>query len=120
MDYNSEYMSNHSYIEINSQLGSAAKTLSLETATRVAEVFAAISDPTRVRILAALANRELNVRDIATVVELSESATSHQLRLLRTQRIVRARKEGRQVFYALDDEHIRDLMQRAIEHIEHE
>jgi DNA-binding transcriptional ArsR family regulator len=112
-------MSNRSYVETNSQLG-AAKAISLDTATKIAEVFAAMSDPTRVRILAVLAGSERSVRDIATLVELSESATSHQLRLLRTQRIVRARKAGRQVFYALDDDHIRDLMQRALEHIEHE
>jgi len=122
IDYNGEYMSRRSYVETKSQLASGvvARTISLETAIGVAEVFAAMSDPTRVRVLAALANSELNVRDIAHLIELSESATSHQLRLLRTQRIVRARKEGRQVFYSLDDDHIRDLMQRAIEHIQHE
>lgn len=120
-DYNGECMSNRSYVENESQLasGTTTATVDLETATRVAEIFAAMSDPTRVRILAALASHELHVRDIARIVALSDSAISHQLRFLRSQRIVRARKEGRQVFYALDDDHIRDLMQRVIEHIQH-
>lgn len=114
-------MSNHSYIEIKSQPDSdlTAKTIDLPTAKQVAEIFAAMSDPTRVRILAALATSELNVRQIADLVELTESATSHQLRSLRTQRIVRTRKAGRQVFYALDDDHIRDLIERVIAHIQH-
>lgn len=119
--YNGEYMSNRSYVETESQLaeGGSATTIELSTAKQVAEVFAAMSDPTRVRILAALITHELSVQQIASVVELSESATSHQLRLLRALHIVRTRKEGRQVFYALDDDHIRDLIQRVIEHIEH-
>lgn len=120
-NYNGEYMSKRSYVESASQLSLSppVQTVDLETAMRVAEIFAAMSDPTRVRILAALANSELNVRDIAHLIALTDSATSHQLRLLRTQRIVRARKEGRQVFYALDDDHIRDLIQRVIAHIQH-
>jgi len=114
-------MSIRSYVETKSQLveGEAATTIALQTAKDVAEIFAAMSDPTRVRILAALISNELNVQQIAQAIELTESATSHQLRLLRNLHIVRTRKAGRQVFYALDDDHIRDLMQRVIEHIEH-
>jgi ArsR family transcriptional regulator, lead/cadmium/zinc/bismuth-responsive transcriptional repressor len=91
-----------------------------QTANRLAEIFAALADPTRLRIISALSHHELNVGDLSRLIGTSESATSHQLRLLRTQRIVRTRKEGRQVYYALDDEHIHDLLDRGIAHVEHE
>lgn len=89
------------------------------TATRLAEIFAALSDPSRVRLLAALAEAELCVHDLAAVLGMSQSAVSHQLRLLRTLRLVRFRKEGRTVYYALDDDHIRQLLERGLEHIRH-
>ena len=90
------------------------------TANRLAEIFAALSDPTRLRIISVLSHRELPVAELAQIVGISESATSHQLRLMRALRIVRARKEGRQVFYLLDDEHIHDLLDRAVAHLRHE
>jgi DNA-binding transcriptional ArsR family regulator len=90
------------------------------TAVRLAEIFAALADPTRLRIISALSHHELNVGELSRLIGTSESATSHQLRLLRAQRIVRTRKEGRQVYYALDDEHIHDLLDRGIAHVEHE
>jgi ArsR family transcriptional regulator, lead/cadmium/zinc/bismuth-responsive transcriptional repressor len=96
-----------------------ASTLSPELAERLADIFAAMSDPTRLRIIAALSHHELGVGELAALVEISESAASHQLRLLRAQRIVRARKSGRQVFYSLDDDHIHDLLDRAVEHVQH-
>jgi len=89
------------------------------TATRLAEAFDALSDPTRVRIISALLEGELCVYDLAAVLGLSQSATSHQLRILRHLNLVRTRKEGRLVYYALDDEHIRDLFQRGLEHVRH-
>lgn len=89
------------------------------TATRLAEAFAALSDPTRVRIVSALLEGERCVFDLAAVLGLSQSATSHQLRILRHLNLVRTRKEGRLVYYALDDEHIRDLFQRGLEHVRH-
>lgn len=91
-----------------------------QMAQRLADVFAVLADPVRLRILAALSHHELSVNDLAERVGMSQPATSHHLRLLRAQRIVRARKEGRQVFYALDDQHIHDLLDRGITHIEHE
>jgi len=90
------------------------------TATRLAEVFAALSDPSRVRLLAALAESELCVHDLAAVLGMTQSAVSHQLRLLRALHLVRFRKEGRIVYYALDDEHIRDLLERGLEHVRHQ
>ena len=87
---------------------------------QVAETFKAMSDPTRVRILHALSHAELCVGDLAAVLEMSESAVSHQLRLLRGLRVVRARRDGKQVYYALDDEHVTRLFQLSLEHLGHE
>lgn len=86
---------------------------------QVAETFKALADPTRVRILHALSHAELCVGDLAAVLEMSESAVSHQLRLLRSLRVVRPRREGKQVFYALDDEHVTRLFQLSLEHLGH-
>jgi DNA-binding transcriptional ArsR family regulator len=91
-------------------------------ATRVvdalAETFRVLGDPTRVRILDALAGGELCVCDIAALAGISESAVSHQLRLLRGMRLVRPRRAGRQVFYSLDDHHIVELLHQALTHVE--
>ena len=87
---------------------------------QVAEIFKALADPTRVRILHALSHAELCVGDLAAVLEMTESAVSHQLRLLRGLRVVRARREGRLVFYTLDDEHVTRLFQLSLEHLGHE
>ncbi len=88
-------------------------------ATRLAETFRALSDPTRVRIISALAQQELCVCDLAAVLGMSPSAISHQLRLLRMMGLVRHRKEGRMVYYALDDEHIYHLFCDGLEHVRH-
>lgn len=90
-----------------------------QTAAYLAEFFSALSDTSRIRIISALTNGEMNVGTLAEIVGISESAVSHQLRGLRQMRLVRARKEGRQVFYSLDDEHVTDLFQRGLEHIQH-
>jgi DNA-binding transcriptional ArsR family regulator len=91
-----------------------------DMAGRLADIFAALADPNRLRIISALAHNELSVGDLARLVGMTESATSHQLRLLRAQRIVRTRKAGRQVFNFLDDQHVHDLLDRAVEHVQHE
>jgi len=85
----------------------------------LANLFNALSDPTRVLIIALLLDNELNVGSIAEQLNMTESAVSHQLRGLRLQRIVRARKQGRQVFYMLDDTHIADLFRLGLQHMEH-
>jgi DNA-binding transcriptional ArsR family regulator len=85
----------------------------------MAEMFSALSDSSRLRIIAELISGEKNVGTIAEQVGLSESATSHHLRSLRQMRIVQARKEGRQVFYSLIDDHVRQLYQVGLEHIIH-
>jgi DNA-binding transcriptional ArsR family regulator len=84
----------------------------------LAETFRLLGDMTRVRILDALSCSELCVCDIARLLGLSESAVSHQLRLLRGMRLVRPRRAGRQVFYALDDEHIVRLFREGLRHVE--
>jgi len=89
------------------------------TAARLAEIFKALSDPTRLRVVSLLAQAELCVCDLAVALGVSQSAMSHQLRTLRDLRLVRRRREGRQVFYTLDDEHVADLFQRGLEHAEH-
>jgi ArsR family transcriptional regulator len=90
-----------------------------DSAALLAEIFRALSDPSRVRIISVLAGGETHVGALAKAVGISESAVSHHLRGLRQMRLVRARKHGRQVYYALDDEHIADLYQRGLDHILH-
>lgn len=90
------------------------------TAIRLAETFKALSDPTRVRIVSLLADAELCVCDLAAALHMSQSAVSHQLRTLRDLQLVRWRREGRQIFYALDDVHVCDLFRRGLEHVTHD
>ena len=89
------------------------------TATYLADTFKALADPTRVRIISILAQTELCVCDLAATLGMTQSAVSHQLRLMRKMRLVKNRKQGRMVYYSLDDEHIQDLFQRGLEHVEH-
>lgn len=101
---------------------SDSKTPSLiddPTAERLASLFSALSDPTRLRIIAALAQGEINVGELVEQIGLSKSAISHQLRGLKDKRLVRSRKEGRHVFVSLDDEHIADLFERGLDHVRH-
>ncbi|CUH95543.1 hypothetical protein P22_1614 [Propionispora sp. 2/2-37] len=88
-------------------------------AQQVADTFKLLGDTTRVKILDALAKRELCVCDLSAVVEMGQSAVSHQLRLLRNARLVKYRKEGKMAWYSLDDEHIRLLLSQCVEHIQH-
>src|SRR5215208_6323954 len=96
-----------------SQPATKGPLLDERAAEELAATFAVLGDPTRVRLVDALAHGELCVSDLSAVVGLSESAVSHQLRLLRSLRIVRARRAGRQVYYQLDDSHIRTLLDRG-------
>jgi ArsR family transcriptional regulator, lead/cadmium/zinc/bismuth-responsive transcriptional repressor len=87
------------------------------TVEALSEIFKAVGDPTRLRLLTALAQGELCVCDLAALVGISESAASHQLRLLRTLRLVRARRDGRMVHYRLDDDHIVGLLAQGVDHV---
>lgn len=90
-----------------------------DTAGALAALFSTLSDANRVRIVAALAEKELNVGEVAELVGLSHSAVSHHLRHLRQMRLVRARKEGRFVYYHLDDEHVQQLFRYGLDHVSH-
>ena len=96
------------------------QALDEQVAAHLAEIFRALSDPSRIRIISVLAEGEANVGAIADAIRISESAVSHHLRGLRQMRLVRARKKGRQVFYTLDDEHIIELYQRGLDHVLHD
>ena len=102
-------------------LGAAGATLAplaTSKAQRMAEFFSVLADANRLRLLSTLAEQELCVCDLAALVEMSESAVSHQLRLLRSMRLVRYRKQGRKVFYTLDDRHVLDLYRTTAEHLD--
>jgi len=92
--------------------------LSSEKAQRMAEFFSFLGDANRLRILSVLAKQELCVSDLAALLEMSESAVSHQLRNLRAMRLVGYRKQGRNVFYQLHDSHIFHLYQAVAEHLD--
>jgi ArsR family transcriptional regulator len=83
----------------------------------LADTFSALGDPTRVRILDALSHGELCVCDLAAVLGVSQSAVSHQLRVLRGIRLVKPRREGRIVFYSLDDQHIISIFKQTLQHV---
>jgi ArsR family transcriptional regulator len=90
-----------------------------QTSTHLADLFSALSDPSRLRIISVLLDGEMNVGDLASQLAMSESAVSHQLRGLRQLRLVSSRKDGRQVYYALDDDHVAKLYRLGLEHVEH-
>ena len=91
--------------------------LSLKDARTLAETFGVLGDPSRIRIVHALSLSELCTSDLAAAVGMSESAVSHQLRTLRQLQVVRIRREGKQVYYALDDDHVQSLFQQGLEHV---
>lgn len=93
--------------------------LPIETACELAELFDSLSDPTRIQIISLLSDEEVGVTELVAKLNLSKSAVSHQLRGLRDKRIIRTRKQGRNVFVCLDDRHVAELFQRGLEHIQH-
>ncbi len=86
-------------------------------AIQLAELFSALSDASRVRIISMLIEKEMSVSALAEGLNMTESAVSHQLRGLRQMRLVRTRKEGRQVFYAIDDDHVVKLFSMGLDHV---
>ena len=84
----------------------------------LAELFKVFGDSTRIRILHALLETELCVGDMAQILNLSQSAVSHQLKILKDAKLVRFRREGKIIFYALDDEHVRNIINMGMEHVE--
>ncbi len=88
------------------------------TISRLSETFKILGDPTRVKILMALAREELCVCDLAGLLDLSSSAVSHQLRLLRNADLVRYRRQGKMAYYALSDHHVEQIFALGIEHVQ--
>jgi DNA-binding transcriptional ArsR family regulator len=87
------------------------------TLQSMTDIFKALSDPSRLKIVTALSACELCVCDLAAVCGSSESAVSHQLRILRNLKILRYRREGKVVFYRLDDDHVKSLINQSLEHV---
>ncbi|WP_371381793.1 ArsR/SmtB family transcription factor [Sporomusa aerivorans] len=85
----------------------------------LAEMFKILGDPTRIKILHALSRQEMCVCDIAETLGMNQSAVSHQLRTLRAARLVKFRKDGKEAWYSLDDDHVISLMCQGLEHISH-
>ncbi|MCF8086286.1 MAG: metalloregulator ArsR/SmtB family transcription factor [Desulfohalobiaceae bacterium] len=94
-----------------------ASEINEDTARGLAELFRILGESTRVRILHALSCAELCVCDLSELLEMSPSAVSHQLRLLRANKLVRFRRSGKNVFYSLDDEHVEGLLRQGTEHV---
>lgn len=105
-------------VEIDDVQQLQSQILSTEKAQRMAEFFSLLGDTNRLRIVSILAIKELCVCDLAAALDMSESAVSHQLRALRAMRIVRYHKQGRKVFYRLQDNHVLDLYRSVAEHLD--
>ena len=89
-----------------------------EARTELAELFKTFGDVTRLRILEALAEKgEICVNDLAEGLSMTQSAVSHQLKVLKQTRLVRSRRDGRQIYYALDDEHVHSILSKGMEHV---
>lgn len=95
------------------------KMLDKSTIDEMSLFFKILGDNTRIKILYALDNNEMCVCDIANVLGMTKSSISHQLGLLRRSGIVKCRKDGKEVYYTLDDDHVKELFEVGIEHIEH-
>src|SRR5258708_35063784 len=105
-------MSKRSYVQLKARLLDEASVAAL------AETFKVLGDTTRVRILDALARAEVPVCDLAQLLGLTQSAVSHQLRLLRGMRLVKSRRAGRHIYYVADDHHIVGLFEQGLEHVQ--
>ncbi|HID08598.1 TPA: transcriptional regulator [Candidatus Micrarchaeota archaeon] len=90
-----------------------------ETAAKLAETFRVLADPTRVKILYLLSRGELCVHDLAQVLGISQPSASHHLRILRYQGLVKSRREGKRIFYTIDDEHVLEIFRCGYDHVKH-
>ena len=84
---------------------------------KISDFFGIFSDSTRIKILWALDSGEMCVGDIAVVLSMTKSAVSHQLKVLKNNKLVKCRREGKNVYYSLDDDHVKDILEKAVEHI---
>ncbi len=90
---------------------------SKEILDQIAELFKGFADPTRVHILSLLSQQELCVTDISEAVELSQSAISHQLRILKQMHLIKFRRDGKNILYSLADDHVKTILQMGLEHV---
>ena len=88
-----------------------------DTSERLSETFKALGDPTRIKIVYALSEKELCVCDLSAALGMSQSAISHQLRILRNLKLVKFEKRGKSVYYSLDDDHILSMFEKCLEHV---
>lgn len=95
-----------------------ATVMTIDNAQAIARFFQALADPTRVRMIKALADDEWCVSDLTVALGMDQPAVSHQLKYLREMGLVRWEKKGRHVYYSLNDSHLRDILMRSIEHLE--
>ena len=93
------------------------KAMHTEELETLAEFFRSFADPTRIRILNVLAGGEICVGDLANALEMTQSAVSHQLKVLRASRLIKSRRDGKQILYSLDDDHVHKILRSGIEHI---
>ena len=114
-------MSNPDYPYVDPENARLAQAALLDgvTAARLAELFKTLADPTRARMISALSSAELCVNDLTAILGMEQSAVSHQLQTLRRGRLVKRERRGRLIYYSLDDEHVRDLLTRSLEHVRH-
>ncbi|HLQ95617.1 MAG TPA: metalloregulator ArsR/SmtB family transcription factor [Pseudogracilibacillus sp.] len=98
---------------------SSIQGLEEETLSTISETFKALGDPTRIRILHLLSQKECSVNEIAANLMLGQSTVSHQLRLLKNLRLVKRRREGTSIYYSYEDEHVIGILNQTIEHVLH-
>ena len=91
----------------------------LEDISQMADIFKALSDPSRLKIVLTLLNQEHCVCDIAVICNQTDSAISHQLRILRTLKIVKNRRDGKIIYYSIDDDHVVSLIRMSLDHVRH-
>ena len=116
---NNEFMCDCNIIHEDVVKDTLKDFLPQELFDKLAEFFKIIGDTTRTKILFAIDKNEMCVCDIANVLGMSKSSVSHQLAILRNSGIVKYRREGKEVYYTLDDEHVKQVFEVGIEHIEH-
>lgn len=112
-----EYICENKELHQNELYEAKKREISPEMNRNLAEMFKVFSDETRLKIICSLLNEELCVCDLCELLKLNQSTVSHQLQILRTSKLVKYRKEGKQVYYTLEDEHIDAILRMAIAHI---
>jgi DNA-binding transcriptional ArsR family regulator len=116
MNYNNDDTCQIKYVNQELVTGLLKSLPDNKIVSGLAEIFGVLADPTRLKICMFLSENELCVCDLAAMLNISESAVSHQLRLLRSLRIVKYRREGKMAFYTLDDSHVTSLIKQGLDH----